>query len=137
MEINVQDIIPQRPPFQMIDQLVDLEAGKKAVAEKKVTINEWFFNNGNEFCMPEPLLVEALAQTGACALLSNEEFVGKNAFFGGIKQAEFSNRVVPGNRLTLTVELTKMKRQIGTGHGVIINENNELICEADLTFIVG
>ena len=124
MKINVQDIIPQRPPFQMIDHLVGLEAGKKAVAEKKVTINEWFFNNDNELFMPEPLLVEALAQTGACALLSNEEFAGKNAFFGGIKQAEFSNRVVPGN-------------QIGTGHGVIVNENDELICEADLTFIVG
>jgi 3-hydroxyacyl-[acyl-carrier-protein] dehydratase len=137
MKINVQDIIPQRPPFQMIDHLVGLEAGKKAVAEKKVTINEWFFNNDNELFMPEPLLVEALAQTGACALLSNEEFAGKNAFFGGIKQAEFSNRVVPGNQLTLTVELTKMKRQIGTGHGVIVNENDELICEADLTFIVG
>jgi 3-hydroxyacyl-[acyl-carrier-protein] dehydratase len=137
MKINVQDIIPQRPPFQMIDHLIDLQAGKQAVAEKKVTINEWFFNNDNELFMPEPLLIEALAQTGACALLSNEEFVGKNAFFGGIKQAEFSNRVVPGNQLTLTVELTKMKRQIGTGHGVIVNENDEVICEADLTFIVG
>lgn len=137
MKINVQDIIPQRPPFQMIDYLINLEEGKKAVAEKKVTINEWFFNNGNELFMPEPLLIEALAQTGACALLSNDEFTGKNAFFGGIKQAEFSNRVVPGNQLTLTVELTKMKRQIGTGHGVILNEKNEMVCEADLTFIVG
>ncbi|KRN95227.1 3-hydroxyacyl-ACP dehydratase FabZ family protein [Pediococcus stilesii] len=137
MKINVQDIIPQRPPFQMIDHLIDLEEGKKAVAEKKVTINEWFFSNDNELFMPEPLLIEALAQTGACALLSSPEFIGKNAFFGGIRQAEFSNRVIPGNQLTLTVELIKMKRQIGTGHGVIINENNQIICEADLTFIVG
>ncbi|MEE6666020.1 beta-hydroxyacyl-ACP dehydratase [Pediococcus acidilactici] len=135
--VNVQDIIPQRPPFQLIDQLINLEDGKKAVAQKQVTINECFFGHQSDLFMPEPLLIEALAQTGACALLSAPEFAGKNAFFGGIKSAIFNQRVVPGNELTLTVELTKLKRQIGTGHGVIENERHEVVCEADLTFIMG
>lgn len=136
--IDIKKLIPQRPPFLMIDTLEELKPGEMAKANKLVTINEWFFKSGNvkTMTMPNTLLVEALAQTGAAAILSAPDFKGKNAFFGGIRSAEFSRPVKPGDQLSLRVEMTKMRGKIGTGHGVISN-GEEVVCEADLTFIVG
>ncbi|MEJ6348913.1 3-hydroxyacyl-ACP dehydratase FabZ [Holzapfeliella sp. He02] len=134
---DVFEAIPQRYPFMMIDTIKEINPGQNAIATKNVTINEWFFKSQNpdHLEMPRPLIIEALAQTGVCALLSQPEFEGKNAFFGGIKSAEFSDGFYPGDELTLEVKLTKIKRNIGLGTGQVVRDN-KVICEAELMFAI-
>lgn len=136
MELNVQDFIPQRYPFQMIDQIIDVKPGESAEAIKNLSVNEWFFSNGNQFKMPRPIIIESLAQTGVVAILSMPEYEGKNVFFGGIKEATFSDDLRPGDQLRLKVELTKLKRSIGVGHAEVIRDG-ETIVAADLMFAIG
>ena len=101
---EIMEIIPHRYPFLLIDKVESLE-GNKIVATKNVTMNEYFFQGHFpvEPVMPGVLIVEALAQAGAVALLTREEFKGKIAYFGGINNAKFRKKVVPGDTLTLEV----------------------------------
>ena len=102
---EIKKIIPHRYPMLLIDRVEELIPGEKAVAKRNVTINEELFNGhfpGNPV-MPGVLIVEALAQTGAVALLSLPEFKGKTAYFGGIKSAKFRKVVRPGDSLRLEV----------------------------------
>jgi 3-hydroxyacyl-[acyl-carrier-protein] dehydratase len=131
---SVDEMIPQRYPFQMIDRFLAIEPGKSAKALKLVTINEWYFRQPTQrLAIPRPILLEMLAQTGTAALLTVPEYEGKTIFFGGIKQAEFSADCCPGDRLELTVELTKVRRQIGVGIGIVTCDG-EVRCRAELIF---
>ena len=114
---QIQKIIPHRYPMLLIDRVDELEPGKKAVATRNVTIHEEVFNGHfpDNPVMPGVLIVEALAQTGAVALLSMPEFKGKTAYFGGIRQAKFRKVVRPGDTMRLEVTLDKIRNNIGTG----------------------
>lgn len=113
--IDIQKIIPHRYPFLLVDKILELEPGKKAVGIKNVTANENFFQGhfpGNPI-MPGVLVVEALAQVGCVAVLSMEEYKDKLAVFAGIDNMRIRKQVVPGDVLRLEVELTVLKRNIG------------------------
>ncbi|MFA9397078.1 MAG: 3-hydroxyacyl-ACP dehydratase FabZ [Clostridiaceae bacterium] len=134
---EIQDIIPHRYPFLLIDKVDELEPLKKAVAYKNVTFNEYFFQGHfpTEPVMPGVLIIEALAQTGAVAILSHEDFKGKIAYFGGIKSARFKRKVVPGDTLKLEVEIVKLRGPIGVGKA-IASVDGEVAVVAELTFAV-
>ena len=114
---QIMEIIPHRQPFLLIDTVEELESGMRAVAKKCVSYNEPFFGGHfpNEPVMPGVLIIEALAQTGAVAILSVEENRGKTAYFAGINSAKFKRKVVPGDVLTLELEIIKQKGPIGMG----------------------
>lgn len=112
---EIQNIIPHRYPFLLVDKIIEIEEGKRAVGIKNVTINEPFFQGhfpGNPI-MPGVLIVEAMAQVGAVAILSMEEYKGKLAVFTGIDKVRFKKQVVPGDTLRMEVEMIAMKRGIG------------------------
>lgn len=134
---EIMSIIPHRYPFLLIDRVESLE-DNKIVAIKNVTINENFFQGHFpvEPVMPGVLIIEALAQAGAVALLSKDEFKGKIAYFGGIDKAKFRRKVVPGDTLTLEVELTKIRSMAGVGKGIAY-VNGKKAAEAELTFMIG
>lgn len=139
LDINqIKEIIPHRYPFLLIDCIEEMEPGQKAVAYKNVTVNEPFFQGHfpEKPVMPGVLIVEALAQTGAVAVLSLEENKGKLAFFGGIDKAKFRRQVVPGDRLRLDVEIIKCKGPMGVGKAVATVEG-EVACEAEIKFFIG
>ena len=135
--VEIMDILPHRQPFLLIDTVEELEPGVRAVATKNVTFNEPYFAGhfpGNPV-MPGVLIVEALAQTGAVAILSQPEWKGKTAYFAGIDKARFKQKVVPGDVLTLETEIIKIKGQIGIGKAVA-RVNGKLACSAELTFAI-
>lgn len=135
---EIQKIIPHRYPMLLIDQVVELEPGKKAVAKRNVTTHEEIFNGHfpNNPVMPGVLIVEAMAQTGAVALLSMPEFKGKTAYFGGIKSAKFRKVVRPGDTMMLEVELEKIRGSVGLGKAVA-RVDGKKVCSAELTFMIG
>lgn len=136
MVMTAADIIPQRYPFAMIDKIVTVTPKEQAVAIKNLTINEWYFQNQvPPLTAPKSMMIEAMAQTGAVAILSAPEFAGHNVLFGGIKQAEFIKPFNCGDQLVITVQLTKLKNQVGLGHAVITT-NEEVTCTADLMFAI-
>lgn len=136
MDINeIMEIIPQRAPFLMIDRVEECVPGEMAVAYKNVCINEWYFGGhfpGNPI-MPGVLITEALAQTGAVAILSLNENKGKNALFGGIDKLRFKRKVIPGDVLKLEVKIIKKKGPIGIGEAVA-TVNGEVAAKGELTF---
>ena len=135
---EIKKIIPHRYPMLLIDRVEELIPGEKAVAKRNVTINEELFNGhfpGNPV-MPGVLIVEALAQTGAVALLSLPEFKGKTAYFGGIKSAKFRKVVRPGDSLRLEVTLEKIQNNVGLGKAVATVDGKKA-CTAELTFMIG
>lgn len=135
---EIKAIIPHRYPFLLIDRVVELEEGKKIVAIKNVTNNEEFFNGHfpQEPVMPGVLIIEAMAQAGAVALLSLEQFKGKIAYFGGIDKAKFRGKVVPGDTLRLELEIIKLKKVAGIGKGTAYVDGKK-VAEAELTFVIG
>ncbi|MBC7765640.1 MAG: 3-hydroxyacyl-ACP dehydratase FabZ [Hyphomonadaceae bacterium] len=138
LDINaIQKIIPHRPPFLLVDRIEQLEPGKMASGYKNVTINEPFFTGHfpGHPVMPGVLIIEALAQVGAVAILSMTEFEGRIAFFGGINSAKFRRMVVPGDTLQLHVELTKLRGPAGIGKA-LATVNGEKACEAELMFFI-
>lgn len=139
LDINqIKEIIPHRHPFLFLDYVETLEPGIKCVAYKCVTYNEPFFAGHfpNEPVMPGVIIIEALAQAGAVTILSLEENRGKTAYFGGIDKLRFRRKVVPGDKLKLYVELIKKKANVGVGKG-IATVNDQLVCEMEMTFVVG
>ena len=135
---EIQEIIPHRYPFLFVDSIESLEPLKRAVGYKNVTMNEYFFQGHfpQEPVLPGVIIIEALAQVGAIALLYDEKFRGKIAYFGGIKNARFREKVVPGNRLRLEVEIIKMKGPMGIGQATA-KVGDKVVCQAELTFAVG
>ena len=135
---EIMEILPHRQPFLLIDTVEEVEPGVRAVAKKNVTFNEPYFAGhfpGNPV-MPGVLIIEALAQTGAVAILSQPEWKGKTAYFAGINQAKFKQKVVPGDTLFLETEIIKVKGPIGVGKAVA-RVNGKLACSAELTFAIG
>ena len=135
---QIMEILPHRNPFLLIDTIEELVPGEKAVAKKNVTMNEPYFMGhfpGNPV-MPGVLIIEALAQTGAVAILCQDEWKGKTAYFAGINNAKFKQKVEPGDTLELTTEIIKVKGPIGVGKAVA-KVNGKTACMAELTFAIG
>ena len=135
---EIQEIIPHRHPFLLIDCVEELEPGVGAVGYKSVTSNEPFFAGHfpQEPVMPGVLIVEALAQTGAVAILSLEENKGKTAYFGGMNNVKFKKKVVPGDRLRLECKIIKRKGPVGIGSAVA-TVDGKVAASAELTFMIG
>ncbi len=135
---QIMEIIPHRQPFLLIDSIEELETGKRAVGKKCVTYNEPFFAGHfpKEPVMPGVLIIEALAQVGAVAILSQPEFKGKTAYFGAINSAKFKGKVVPGDVLRLETEIVKVKGPIGVGSAKAY-VGDKLVAQAELTFAIG
>lgn len=135
---EIMEIIPHRQPFLLVDRIEELEPGKRAVGKKCVTYNEPFFNGHfpQEPVMPGVLILEALAQTGAVAVLSLEENKGKTVYFAGIDKAKFKHKVVPGDMLTLELEIVKQKGPIGVGTAKA-TVDGKLAATAEMTFAIG
>lgn len=126
---QIKQIIPHRQPFLLIDKVVEYEEGQRCVAIKQVSGNEPFFQGHfPEYAvMPGVLITEALAQTGAVAILNSEENKGKIALFAGIDKCRFKRQVVPGDTLTLEVEITKIKGPIGKGNAKATVEDRKSV----------
>lgn len=132
---EIKEIIPQREPFLMIDEVEEYVPGEIAVAYKNVNESEWYFKGhfpGNPI-MPGVLICESLAQTGAVAILSMEENKGKNALFGGLDKVKFKKMVVPGDRLKLEVKIIKKKGPIGVGEA-LATVDGKVAAKGELTF---
>ena len=136
--VQIKEIIPHRYPMLLIDRVEELMEGQRIVAKKNVTINGPFFQGHfpHEPVMPGVLIVEAMAQAGAVALLSLPQFKGKTAYFGGIDKAKFRKKVTPGDTLILEVEILKIKANAGLGKG-IARVDGKKVAEAELTFMIG
>ncbi len=138
MDINeIKNTIPHRYPFLLVDKVLDVEEGKRVVGLKNVTVNEPFFQGHfpDYPVMPGVLIVEALAQAGAIAILGKEENRGKLGFLAGIDKCRFKRQVKPGDQLKLEVEIVRVKGPIGKGKG-IATVDGELACEAEITFAI-
>ena len=134
---QIMEIIPHRYPFLLIDKVIELEPGISATAIKNVTVNEQQFlgHFPSEHVMPGVLMVEALAQTGAVAILSLEENKGKIAYFAGIDKCKFKGKVVPGDTLELRVRIIKQKGPIGVGEA-IAKVDGKIVVKAELKFAI-
>ncbi|MGN6030782.1 MAG: 3-hydroxyacyl-ACP dehydratase FabZ [Thermomicrobiales bacterium] len=135
--LAIRKIIPHRYPFLLVDQILELEPGQRAVGIKNVTANEPFFQGHfPEYpVMPGVLIVEAIAQVGAVAMLSMEEYAGKIALFAGIDSVRFKRQVKPGDTVRLEVELGKVRRNIGTGTG-LATVNGDVACKGEFMFAI-
>ncbi len=134
---QIKEIIPHRDPFLLIDEIIELEPGKRAVALKHVSAEEPYFEGhfpGNPV-MPGVLQLEALAQAGAVAALSLPENQGKLVLFAGIDGVRFKRMVVPGETLTLEAEMTRMRGSIGKADARA-HVGGDLVCRATLTFAI-
>lgn len=135
---QIMEILPHRYPFLLVDQANINEDGKGAIGYKNVTINEPFFvgHFPNEPVMPGVLIIEALAQVGAIAILAQETYRGKIAYLASIKEARFRKPVVPGDRLKLSCDLIRQKGPMGIGKATAYVED-KIVCECELIFAIG
>jgi 3-hydroxyacyl-[acyl-carrier-protein] dehydratase len=134
----IESVIPHREPFLFVDEVLELDPGRRVVARKRVTGDEWFFPGHfpGRPIMPGVIMVEALAQTGAVAVLSLEENRGKLALFAGIDDVRFKRIVEPGDELILTCEVESVRGPIGRGKAVA-RVGGELAVRGVLTFATG
>lgn len=132
---QIEQIIPHRYPFLFVDRIIEVEDGQRAVGIKNVTANEWFFEGHfpGRKVMPGVLIVEALAQVAAVALLKNVEMAGKSPLFGGIENMRFRKPVLPGDQLRLEFTLEKMRGPMGKGH-VKATVDGKLAAEGNISF---
>lgn len=135
---EIEAILPHRHPFLLVDYIEELEPGVRAVGYKCVTFHEDFFQGHfpQEPVMPGVLTIEALAQTGAVAILSLEENKGKTAYFGGINKCRFRGKIVPGDKVRLETKIIKVKGSVGIGEA-IATVDGKTVVKAELTFMIG
>lgn len=133
---QIKEVIPHREPFLLVDEVLEMEAGKSITAVKYVREDEYYFQGHfpERKVMPGVLEVEALAQAGAIAVLSLPENKGKLAFFGSIKEAKFKHQVVPGDTLTLKVHFEKLRSRAGTGKAEAY-VGDKLACKCEIMFM--
>lgn len=141
MELNsnqIEQILPHRYPFLLVDKITDYEPGKWAKGIKCVSANEMQFMGHfpGQHVMPGVLILEALAQCGAVAILCEEENKGKTAFFGGVKNARFKGKVVPGDVMELSCEIINRKGPVGIG-SVQATVNGKVVCNGEISFAIG
>ncbi len=134
---KIQEILPHRYPFLLVDRIISVDDGRGAVGIKNVSANEPYFQGHFPDCpvMPGVLIIEAMAQVGAVAILKMPEFAGKIALFAGIDKARFRRQVVPGDRLRIEVELQKMRGVVGKSRAVAY-VGEEVAAEAELLFAI-
>ena len=134
---EIMEIIPHRQPFMLIDTIEEMEPGERALAKKCVSYNEPFFQGHfpGEPVMPGVLIIEALAQTGAVAILSLPENKGKTAYFAAINSAKFKKKVIPGDILMLETEIIKVKGPMGIGKATA-TVDGKVAVQAELTFAI-
>ncbi len=134
---EIKNVIPHRYPFLLVDKIIELEEGVKAVGIKNVTVNEPFFQGHfpDYPVMPGVLIVEALAQVGAVAMLVKDENKGKLAFFTGIDNFRFKEQVKPGDTIHLTVEVIKVKGPIGKGKATA-RVNDKIVAGGEIMFAI-
>lgn len=132
---DIEQIIPHRYPFLLVDRIIEIEEGKSAVGVKNVTANEWFFEGHfpGKRVMPGVLIVEAMAQVAAVALMKGLDAGGKSPLFGGIEHMRFRKPVVPGDQLRLEFELEKMRGPVGKGK-VRATVDGKLAAEGTISF---
>ena len=135
---EIQEIIPHRHPFLLVDVIEELVPGERATGYKCVTYNEPFFQGHfpEMPVMPGVLILEALAQVGSVAMLSLEENKGKVGFFGGIDKEKFKRKVLPGDKLKLECEIIKRKGPVGIGRAVA-TVDGKVAASAEMTFMIG
>ena len=137
---EIKEILPHRYPLLLVDRVIEMEIGDKKFvrAYKNVSANEEFFNGHfpEEPIMPGVLILEALAQAGAVAILSMEQFKGKIPLFAGTNKVRFKNKVVPGDKLELYCEIIRLKGPVGIGKG-IATVDGKIVCEAEILFAIG
>ena len=135
---QIEEILPHRHPFLLVDYIEDYVPGEYAVGYKCVTFREDFFKGHfpQQPVMPGVLIVEALAQTGAVAILSKEENKDKIAFFGGIDKCRFKKKVVPGDKIRLETKIIRQKGPVGIGEAVA-TVDGKVAVKAELTFMIG
>jgi len=134
---KIQEILPHRYPFLLVDRIESVENGRKAVGIKNVSANEPFFQGHfpGHPVMPAVLVIEAMAQVGAVAVLQMPEFAGKIALFAGIDRARFRRQVVPGDQLRIEVEVRKLRGTVGkSSASAYVGE--EMAAEAELLFAI-
>lgn len=139
MDINeIRDILPHRYPFLLVDRVTEVVLGKSITGYKNVTINDQFFQGHfpKKPIMPGVLILEALAQLGAVAILSMDEFKGKIPMFVGADKVKWRKPVVPGDRLDLSCEIIKLRGSVGIGEAVATVDGKK-VCEAEIMFAIG
>ncbi len=135
---DIQKILPHRPPFLFVDRIEELEPGVRALGRKCVSMNEGFFvgHFPGKAIMPGVIILEALAQTGAVAILSLDEYKGKIVYFASMDKVKFKRQVVPGDVLKLEVEIIKNKGSFGVGSAKAYVDG-EVAVSGLLTFAIG
>ncbi|MDD2574973.1 MAG: 3-hydroxyacyl-ACP dehydratase FabZ [Acholeplasmataceae bacterium] len=137
MKLDVKKILPHREPFLFVDEIIEVVPLKRAIGKKHIASELDFFRGHfpQRKVMPGVLIIEAMAQVGAIALLSHPDYEGKLAYFTGIEKAKFRKMVLPGDTLVIVCELTKVRGTFGFGSGQAY-VNDELVCEAKISFAV-